>query len=347
MPVSFLDVPGQSAAARRLESMVSQGRLAHALLFMGPEGVGKLAMAKVLAQIVMCTERKPGEVRACDACPGCTKVRGLLHADLNLVTTDQPRLKVDEIRDAMRSMQLRPLEGMAKMLIIDGADRMTIEAQNALLKTLEEPPGTAHIILSTAKPSTLLPTVLSRCQRIPFLPIDTRALASILVEKRGLSPPDAQLVASMSHGSMTVAMEMDPGELVERRNAIASIDARLEPGKKNAAYEALEMAQELAADRADFARTLGMLLVWIHDQARLASGGDAGSITNIDKKADLQALVEARGLRTILERAEIVMHAKRQLDLPFNLNAQMIAEGLCLGLSGLVLGPSPLERHLT
>jgi DNA polymerase-3 subunit delta' len=234
------------------------------------------------------------------------------------------------------------MEGIAKILIIDCADKMTVEAQNALLKTLEEPPGAAHIILTSAKPSTLLPTVLSRCQRIPFRPIATRSIARVLMDQKSLTELEAMLVGSMAQGSIAHALTIDPRELIERRNAIASIDERLRPGQRNGAYDALEIAGELGTDRADFHRSLELLLVWLHDQALLATGADPSAVTNLDKTNELDALVEARGLRTILERAEFVMHAKRQLDLPHNLNAQMIAEGLCLGLSGLVLPPKAL-----
>src|SRR5262245_17763570 len=126
MSRSFAELLGQEDVARRLSSMIAHDRLAHALLFLGPRGVGKLEAAKLLAQIVMCTSRKKGESVACDACAGCTKVKELLHADVQLVTTAEPRLKVDEIRESTRSLQLRPMEGLAKIVIIDAADKMTL-----------------------------------------------------------------------------------------------------------------------------------------------------------------------------------------------------------------------------
>jgi DNA polymerase III subunit delta' len=336
---TFDELLGQDLAARRLSSMIARERLAHALLFFGPKGVGKLAAAKLLAQVLMCTARKSGEAIACDACPGCAKVKELLHADLQIIATNEPRLKVDEIRGATRSLQLRSMEGLAKIVIIDAADKMTIEAQNALLKTLEEPPGAALIILVSAKPTLLLPTVLSRCQRVPFKPIPRESIARVLVETRDIASDKALVVASMAQGSLGVALEMDPEALGAARDAIAEIDRIAVPGRRNAGYEALELSSGLGEERAELGGKLDLLLVWLRDQALLASGAELGSITNLDRETDLVELAHERGLRMILERAEIVLHAKRQLDLPFNLNGQMIAEQMCLALSGLLPVP--------
>src|SRR5688500_16210584 len=135
----FEVILGQTPARQRLESMIARGRLPHAMLFSGPEGTGKLKTSLLLAQILMCLERRPDEALACDRCPSCLKVREGLHADVHLVTTDDRLLKIDAIREATRTLQLRPMEGRSKILIIDRAERMTVQSQNALLKTLEEP----------------------------------------------------------------------------------------------------------------------------------------------------------------------------------------------------------------
>jgi DNA polymerase-3 subunit delta' len=342
-PVGFQALLGQDLAARRLSTMIARDRVAHALLFAGPEGVGKLTAARLLAQILMCTARKKGEVTACDVCPACEKVKALLHADVQLITTDEAHLKIDEIREAMRALQLRPMEGIGKVVIIDGADKLTLQAQNALLKTLEEPPGTSYLILATAKPQVLLPTILSRCQRVPFQPIARPAIARALVEKRSLPEDTAMLVAAMAQGSLGAALALDPEVLAAARDKIAEIDTRLVPGMVNAAGEALDFAGTLGEERAAMGDKLGLLLVWLHDQARIASGAeerDPGRLTNIDRADLLADLAQERGLRMILERAEVVLHAKRQFDLPYNLNGQMIAEQMCLGLVGLVRVPS-------
>lgn len=341
MSITLDSIVGQAEVARRLSGLLSRDRLPHAMLFAGPEGVGKLAAAQLLGQVLMCTERRPGEAAACDSCPACFKVKTQGHADVHLVQTEARTLKVGEVRDATRVLSLRPMEGPGKVLIIREADRMTIEAQNALLKTLEEPPGTTWLILTSARPRAILPTVLSRCQRFAFRPIAREALAELLIAERGLSEPHALLIAAMAQGSIEHARALDPAALLEARDRVALLDQRLEAGRKNAVYEALEVSTELGEDRSELEAFLDLMLVWLHDQVLLASAADARGVANVDRVADLTTLVERRGLRTVLERTRAVLHAKSQLGLPFNLNRAMIAEHLCLGLAGQVRVPDP------
>lgn len=341
----FSTILAQARARDRLESMIARGRLAHALLFSGPEGVGKLQSAMTLAQIVMCLERDPREARACDRCPSCLKVKQGLHADIHLLANTDRSLKIEAVRNAMRDLQLRPMEGRAKVLIVDRAEKLTIQSQNALLKTLEEPPGDAYIILVSARAGTILPTVLSRCQRIFFVPVPKEEIARILREEKNLEPTQAALLAGMSQGSPDRARTIDVAEVLALRDRAAGLDLRLFPGRKRAVHEALTAAQELAEDRGDLAAVLDALLAWLHDQVVLASGARAGDVTNVDRLTDLQGLVEERGLRTVLERAHAVLYAKRRLDLPYNLNPQMVGEQLCLALAGQVLVPEDPEAR--
>lgn len=323
--------------------MLSRGKLPHALLFVGPEGVGKSDLARCLAQVVMCAERQAREASACDLCSGCQKVRGEIHPDLHLVRTDGRALKVDDIREASRALHLRPFEGPAKFLIVQDADKMTIEAQNALLKTLEEPPGAAHIVLTTSRFRALLPTVISRCQRVPFRPIAIEDIVAALGTRKSIPEGKAHLIAAMSNGSLARALAIDPEELIERRDKVASLDLRLGPGRTNGVYDALELSTDLGEERADFHATLDLLMAWLHDQVLVATGATPAAIASADRRSDLEAVAAERGLRTILERADAVLHAKRQLELPFNLNQQMIAEELCLELAGYSTGRRSAE----
>src|SRR5207253_271038 len=118
------------------------------------------------------------------------------------------------------------------------------------------------------------PTVLSRCQRVPFMPIGREAIARVLVEKRELPEDKAFVVASMAQGSLGVALEMDPDSLTASRDAIAEMDRRIVPGGKNAGYDALEISSELGEERAELGGKLELLLIWLHDQALLATGTD-------------------------------------------------------------------------
>lgn len=345
MPLGLDHIVGQPEVVRRLGAMLTRGRFPHAMLFTGPAGVGKLAAAHTLAQILLCPNRAAGSAEACDVCDACIKVKAELHADVHVVTTDERTLKVDDVRDATRSLQLHPMEGVGKVLIIPGAEVMNNQAQNALLKTLEEPPGTAYLILTTSRPRAILPTVLSRCQRVAFLPIPRQELADLLVRERAIPEGQALLLAAMAQGSLEVARSLEPAQVIEARDRAALFDQRLEPGRKNAVFEALEVSGDLGEDREELDTFLDTLMIWLRDQAVIASGASHDTVANLDRLPDLEALVERRGLRHVLDRTRVVLHAKRQLDLPFNLNRTMIAEQLCLGLSGQVRVPDAEERR--
>jgi len=228
-------------------------------------------------------------------------------------------------------------------LIVDRADKLFVNAQHAFLKTLEEPPGDAYIILTTSRIGVLLPTVLSRCQRVFFVPVPKDEIARVLMEEKSFDAAQATLLAGMAQGSLSRARAIEPAEAIAMRDRAAGLDLRLFPGKRAAIHDALGAASELAEDRNDLSAVLDALLGWLHDQAVLASGASGVGVTNVDRLKDLEGLVEERGLNMVLERARSVLYAKQRLDLPYNLNTQMIGEQLCLALAGQVLTPKDAD----
>lgn len=325
---------GQQEAVRHLVRLIASGRLPHALLFEGPQSTGKSTAARLLGQALFCRTpgTPPGE--SCGHCPGCAKMAADTHGDWHFVTTEKKQIQVGLIREAMRTLDLRPVEGGVKMLVVEDADRMNPAAQNALLKTLEEPPGAAHIILTTSRLRAILPTVVSRCQRVHFAPLPVDALTRLVAESRGLPEPQARMVAALAQGSLGTAMAMDFEAVVADRDRVAALDLALFGRTPQGALDALEQASELAGERAACIAALDLLLVWLHDQVLLASGAPTDSLANLDRLADLNALAEARGLAAILARAEDVLEARRQLEAPYNWSPQLITEQLCLALAG-------------
>lgn len=330
--LGVFDLVGQEAAAERLSQLVAADRLAHALLFEGPEGVGKFTAAMALARGLLC-RRPPRPAQSCGECASCVKQETGSHADLHLVTTEAARIKISEIREAERGLALRPVEGGRKVLVIEDGHRMTIEAQNALLKTLEEPPGAAHIILTTSRLRNILPTVVSRCQRVRFAPLTAPQIAEVIGRDGTISKPQAAMIAALAQGSLGRAQSLDVEALTADRDRVADLDLRLFGATPNSAIDAVERAADLGSDRRSMMNALDLLALWLRDQVLLASGGDQ-PIANVDRTADLESLAGRRGLTALLHRARTVMEARRQLELPFNLNATMIAEQMCLALAG-------------
>lgn len=325
---------GQGEAVAHLSRLMASGRLPHALLFVGPSSTGKATAARALAAALFCADPSVAPHEACGLCAACAKMAGHSHGDYHEVIVDKRTIPVAAIREASHALAMRAVEGGAKFLLVPDAERMNASAQNALLKTLEEPPGRTHIVLTTSRLRSILPTVVSRCQRVDFAPLPTDDLARVVEQRRALPPDQARMVATLAQGSLGVALELDYEALIERRDRIATIDAALEGRTAQSALAALEHAVELAHDRKELLETLDLFLVWLHDQVLLAAAAPLDGLANLDRREQLEDLAARRGLSRVLARAEDVMEAKRQLEAPFNWNAQMIAEQLCLSLAG-------------
>ena len=166
----FRDIAGHRHLLELVAGAASRGSLPPSLIFAGPEGVGKRLAAVALAQFVNCASRgRTGIPTACGTCAACTRIARGVHADVLVVEPgDTGSIKIDQVREAIERTGYRPFEGRRRVVIVDDADAMQHVAQNALLKTLEEPPSASMFVLVTSRPDMLLPTVRSRCQRLRF-----------------------------------------------------------------------------------------------------------------------------------------------------------------------------------
>src|SRR5918911_52696 len=191
----FDQLAGNKSAKEILGRMLAAGRVPGALLFAGEEGVGKKLFALEVARALNC--RTPKDSEACGVCSSCTRISRLNyperedaeewtqiiwtdHPDVGLVVAPKRVLRVEQMRQIEKEANFRPFEGKARVFIIDDADKLNDASANALLKVLEEPPRTSHLILITARPAMLLPTILSRCQMIRFAPLTPAEIESYL-----------------------------------------------------------------------------------------------------------------------------------------------------------------------
>jgi DNA polymerase-3 subunit delta' len=197
---------GNERAIALLTRSLEQSRVAHAYLFAGPPGVGKGLVAREFAKALNC-ER--GTSQPCNACVSCRKIDHGTHPD---VLWFRPAgamrmIRLEQVTEFLQAAALRPYEGRWKVFIIVDADRLNVQSQNKVLKTLEEPTPATTIILTSAVPEALLPTIRSRCQRIAFHPIAREAIERFLIEQRGASPERAAIAASLGRGSLSGAIE--------------------------------------------------------------------------------------------------------------------------------------------
>lgn len=178
--MSFKEIIGQETAKQMLQNGLRQHKISHAYIFNGPPGSGQKEMAMAFIQALYCTE---GEEEACGKCLECRKVLHGNHPDLHQVYPDGSTIKIDQIRDLQRIFSYRSEQGNPKAYIIDQAEKMTVQAANSLLKFLEEPPSPAVAILLTDNGRALLPTIQSRAQWVPFLPLEPERMLQILVSE--------------------------------------------------------------------------------------------------------------------------------------------------------------------
>jgi DNA polymerase III subunit delta' len=299
-------------------------RLAHAYFFTGPAGVGKLTTAKALAMGLHC-EVAPFE--ACGACPACRTIAAGTNADVRIVPgplPDRRDVSIDQVRALQRELGYRAVAAHPKVGIINDAHLLTTQAQNALLKTLEEPGGDSVLMLIGVNAATLTPTVLSRCQRVAFSPIPTATVAAIL-ERHGCSTTEARAMAAYAEGSPGRALELDRDFFATRRPAILQRLGRL----RGADFKQLAaLAQDLAAEDVDLASILTVIASWYRDALRRGILGPDEPLQNTDLADELPALGAAESLRK-LESTYATMIALHQ-----NANKNLALTRLLLQLAG-------------
>lgn len=203
--VSFHEIIGHRRPLEILRKAMLRGRLAHAYLFTGPDGVGKRTTALKFAKAVLCGK---GAGDSCGQCPSCLKVESLNHPDLLIVEPRGGQILVDQVREIHDRLLFKPLEGEARVIILDNAHNLNPQASNALLKILEEPPGGNIFVLVASSEGSLLPTIVSRCQRLYFGPLMDHELMVFLVERLGLEADRAKEVARQARGSISAALEL-------------------------------------------------------------------------------------------------------------------------------------------
>ena len=273
---------------------VKAGRIAHAFLLSGPHGTGKRTCANYLTQTILCASPQA----PCGQCPACKKVLAGLHPDVHVVGEEEKSISVDTIRALRDQLALRPFEADRHIALIPRADRMTAQAQNALLKTLEEPAGGNVFFLLTDQPGAMLPTIVSRCRRLRFSPVSVEACAEILAEK-GVEPGRARLAAACAQGAVGRALEIagDEDYLPLREKALSSLKA-LSGGKAGVA-RAISFLGEGKSAAARAPEWLEILEVVARDLMARENGGTPYGYTGdlkLDGRALLLGVMETRKL---------------------------------------------------
>jgi len=335
----FRDIIGHRKLVALLARAIASDRLPPSLIFSGPAGVGKRRTADAIAQAVNCLAPHAGQgspalaVDACGECAACRRIARGVHPDVIVLEPgDNGSIKVDVVRDVNERAGYRPFEGRRRVVIIDEADALVPFAQNALLKTLEEPPSASMFILVTSRPDTLLPTVQSRCPRLRFRPLAVDEVASALVAA-GRSAVEARATAATADGSIGLALQASGEELVQAREVALRVLGQLAGGDDP--RRRIESAKELlvkiggsgASDREQLATYLRVMASLLRDVELLATSADRRALAHADLEPALTRLSYFHGDRGIQAFAAV---DKALLALDRNVGIKLVADWVVL-----------------
>ena len=226
--MGFVEIKGQDTAVQILKKSILSSHVSHAYLFQGLEGVGKKTTALALAQALNCLKFDTSLAEACGKCSGCIKVENGNHPDIQMVIPEKYVIKIDQIRSLKGKVYYKCYEGRYKVIILDNAHNLTIEASNSLLKVLEEPPQDTVFILVTSEPGKLTDTIISRCQQIQFQPLSVYTIKELLMKKNPEKLSQISLAAGLAGGSLAKAEELlAEGEVLENRQETINVVKKL------------------------------------------------------------------------------------------------------------------------
>lgn len=320
---TFDQILGHQRQKDVLGRALANGRLAHAYLFSGPDGIGKQLMAIALARAVACDEQ-----RGCGECTPCRKIDHRNHPDLHLLEPQGTSIKIEQVRTIQRDLSLKPLEASRKICLIDQAELLTTGASNALLKTLEEPRGDSLLILLTAQPNRLLETIRSRCQNIPFNRHPHSRIKAELEKQLQLESAEAHILAALSEGSFKKAFGKDRELFLEQRRTLLKTLTGLSAGS---ILPILDFADRLAGEKTALPDILEIFQAFYRDVLLVHHGRDAEELVNRDLLEKIERVAARASLSSVLEKLAALDNARRHLDR--NVNRQLAMEVLLLRLA--------------
>ncbi len=315
-------LPGQEVATRQLINTLKSGRKGHAYVFSGPAGVGKEKAALIFSQALNCLQE---EAAPCGHCTSCRKYASGNHPGLITITPESASLKIDQIRELQKQLGLKIWEGRYRTVIIKGSEFMTAEAGNAFLKILEEPrPGTVFILLCE-NINALIPTVLSRCQRVLFSGLPQQVIIEKLVIK-GYPQTKVEVAARLADGSLSEAEKIVQSDDVWKLRK-DSLDYLSECAGASTKDVLLELAADINS-RSDCSEIIKWFLVWLHDILIWKKTANKKLLFNPDFRNEIDSFSKSEGLTELLEKIW-----KTQYLMQKNINSHLALEVLLIDIN--------------
>lgn len=349
---------GNNRIKKLLREMLKARRIPGAMLFTGEEGVGKKLFALEIAKALNC--RTPQGFEGCGNCPSCKRIskfnypqsgesddwKGIIwtdHADVGMVVAPKRVLLVDQMRAIEREANFRPYEGKARVFLIEDADKLNDSSANALLKVLEEPPDTSHIVLLTARPAMLLATIRSRCQMLRFSPLTAAEIETHLLGNKIGGPAEAGTLARIARGSLGRAVDQDFDEFTSQRAAMLKVLEALASGDDRIQLLRSSEEQNAAPVKDEFESRLDILETLIRDAWMLSLQVPSDSIVNHDLSPQLERISTRLDNRRPAGWISQIEEMREQLIV--NINRKAATDALFLTMAASSSSSLPPKRR--
>lgn len=342
----FESILSQKRPVKILTRLLETGKIPHAFIFTGMEGVGKRLTALTFAMAVNCEghgEDTLGNSRMgsdsirsskdtpCGRCRSCNKIKAGSHPDVLTVAPEGSMIKIQQIRNLIRTLTLKPYEARVRVVIISQSHTLNPAAGNALLKILEEPPDRTLLILTAPQTGDILPTIVSRCRPIRFNPLSREHIKLLLEKNANLDEGKADVLSTMASGSFSRALTRSRANWIHRRQWLLSSVCFDRPDQMQAlsVRTLLAFSEKLAVNKDTATASLEILAVWLRDL--IVWRYRPRSIVNQDLKNEIQSASEKKPVAQLYKMIEIVLQAER--DIRTNMNLRLCLDMMMLNLS--------------
>ena len=323
----FQDILGHETIKEHFKKAIAVHKVSHAYILAGEAGMGRKSLANAFALTLLCEK---GRTEPCLECHACKQVLSGNHPDLIYVTREKPAsIGVDDIREQINdTIQIRPYSANYKIYIVDEAEKMTVQAQNALLKTIEEPPAYAVILLLTTNPDGFLPTILSRCVQLKLKPLQDSMIRGYLTEKMGVSESQSELYAAFARGNLGKAKRLAESE--DFRQSYEQILNILKNIRQMDISQLLDAIKRLKDENMDLHECLDIMQVWYRDGLMFKVTKDANLLIFKDEFSamnEMSTRIGYDGFENILNAID-----KARIRLDANVNMELALELMFLAM---------------
>lgn len=320
---NFKDIIGQESIKKHLQTAIKTGNLSHAYIINGEYGSGRQTIASALAKTIQC-QSKTDDTDACGVCTSCKQAESHNHPDIKYITHDKTSISVNDIREQLNNdISIKPYSSEYKIYIIPDANKMTEQAQNALLKTIEEPPVYAIIILLTENCDSLLPTIRSRCVTLTMNPVEKDKICTYLENKFQLEPEQAQIAANYCQGNIGKAIRFaNSSDFIEMKNQVLKLLKNLDSMD---IASIIDTIKEFSTHKNDINDYLDLMLLWYRDVLMFKVTKDANLLLYSDEYSAISEQATKRDYENIeniiaaIDKAKVRLKANVNFDVTIEL----------------------------